>query len=604
MTDQDSGVYSEARYRSISKNLTEKAEQTEQLEEQVQGRIRGGALKPPYSPANLAKLLEINTTHAKCVFSKARNTAGYGLEVIPHPGVEEPDEGQREIAEEFWFGNDSKWQVGPVRNEQATAADVLEMGWIDYEGIGWLSLEMLTQTDGTPIGLAYVPAMTVRRRKDEPGFVQMRRSKLRYFGAAGDRYGDDPIFVDSETGLTGGSVENPANELIFKRNHSPLYTNYGAPDVIPGIPTIEGDDAARDFNIDFFENNAVPRMAVIVEGGELTEAARKDIHDLLHGMRDERHRTVVLEVEKLLEDPGAIAGDEDDINIRIEPLTVGLNEDASFENYRDRNEHELLKVHEVPPIEAGTIKSGAFSTDAQSQRRGYIETVIQPKQEALAQLLFETVHSALGVTDYTVRFNTRGVDTRLQDAQIAQTRIGASQGVMTVNEARSELGLEPFLDDEGNPLPIGERLLADLGPNGGGEPGNGNGGPDDFFDVEAQLPPAQNKLGERETIGRDLSKAPIERVDFDSSNLDAGLYDYGERELYIRFKREDGPPSLYAYVDVPAAEWDALVNAGSHGQYHYFNIRMNYGYVEITNNHERLPDGPAPGTVPEGIPSL
>lgn len=472
MSVDTTGVYSE-----LTKGISRKAASTQQLQEDQHGEVRGGAIAPPFDPVSMAKLIEVNTTHAKAVYSKGRNVAGYGLEIVPHPDVESPEESQLATAEDFWFSGESTWQVGPVTSERATPADVLEMGWLDYEGIGWLSLELLTSTDGTPVGLAYVPAMTIRKRDEERGYVQLLDSAgdVRYFGVAGDRYPDDGeprTFVDAETGAVGPSVDTPANELVFKRNHSPLYQHYGAPDIVPAIKTIEGDEAARDFNVDFFDHNAVPRLAIIVEGGELTEGAREDVHDLLHGMKEGDHRTVVLEVEKLLEDSDAIAldGEREEPRIRVEPLTVGIDEDASFLEFHDANEHEILKAHEVPPVEAGQIKSGAFSTDAEEQRRGYIETVIQPKQEAFAELIYETVHAALGITDYTVRFQTRGVDTRLSDAEIARTRIQASQGVMTVDEAREELGLEP-LDP-----PVGEMLLAELGGMGGpAVPGGGIG---------------------------------------------------------------------------------------------------------------------------------
>ncbi|MFC7047539.1 phage portal protein, partial [Halobacteriaceae archaeon GCM10025711] len=523
----------------------------------------------------MARLLEVNPTHAKCVFSKSRNVAGYGLEIVPHPDVENPDESQRTIAEDFWFSEDSTWQVGPVSSERSTPADVLEMAWTDYEAIGWLSIELLTSTDGTPTGLAWVPAMTIRRRRDEPGYVQLRRNRLRYFGNAGDRYESPATFVDSEDGKTGSSVPNPANELIFKRNHSPLYTHYGAPDIVPAIPTVQGDDAAREFNIDFFENNAVPRMAVIVEGGELTEGARKDIHDLLHGMKEEDHRTIVLEAEKLLEDTGQISMDDDadNLKIRVEPLTVGINEDASFQEFRDRNEHEILKTHDVPPIEAGQIKSGAFSTDAEAQRKGYIETVIQPKQEAFAQLLYETIHDALGVTDYTIEFQTRGVDTRLTDARVAQKRIAASRGAMTVNEARDELGLEPLDDD------LGEMLLANI-EDSSVDPQSDPA--ESTASRPTYLPPAENSLGKRSEIS--LKQGQIDSMQFDSSNLRAGLYDYSSNDLYIRFRREDGVDPIYIYRFVPPHTWEELTEAPSHGSYHYHNIRMDYPYEQITSS--------------------
>ncbi|WP_256525356.1 KTSC domain-containing protein [Halorussus vallis] len=62
---------------------------------------------------------------------------------------------------------------------------------------------------------------------------------------------------------------------------------------------------------------------------------------------------------------------------------------------------------------------------------------------------------------------------------------------------------------------------------------------------------------------------------------------------------------MYAYVNVPTTEWAGLVNASSHGSYHYDSIRLEYPYVEITNFHDRLPEGPAPDSedVPDDIPA-
>lgn len=468
------GAYTEL----MSKATAAKAEESQQLQSKAFGDARGGAISPPYPPAKLAKLIEINTTHAKSGFSKARNVAGYGLEIVPHPEVDEPDESQRDVAEDFWFGGDSTWQVGPMESELATPADVLEMAWADYEFIGWLSLETLVSTDGTPTGLAYLPAPTIRKRKEAPGFVQLVNGDLKYFGSFGDRYGESRggrIFVDTDSGASGPAVSGEvANEIIWKRNHTPFVENYGTPDIVPAIPNIDGDQQARSFNTEYFENSAVPKLTIIVEGGTLSEDSRGDLHALFHDkLKNENHRTAILEVNELLDSNASDFvnpdGSRDQPKIRVEPLTVGVDEDASFLEYHDYNEHEILKAHEVPPIEAGQIKSGSFSTDAEAQRRGYLETVIQPKQEAFAELLYETVHSALDVTDYTVQFKSRGVDTRLSDAEVARERIQASQGTFTVDEARDELGKEPL-----GP-PVGKMLLAELGGRGGPMGGGGVG---------------------------------------------------------------------------------------------------------------------------------
>ncbi|QCW03561.1 phage portal protein [Natrinema pallidum] len=471
MTSDLGGAYTEM----MNKATAAKAEESQQQQSEKFGQARGGAIKPPYPPKQLAKLIELNTTHAKCGFSKARNVAGFGLEIVPHPEVEDPDESQKEDAKEFWFEGDSTWQVGPMESELATPADVLEMAWADYEFIGWLSIETLTNMAGEPTGLAYIPAPTIRKRKDAPGFVQEVDGDLQYFGSFGDRYGDDRTFVDANSGNYGSGVDGDvANEIIWKRNHTPFVEHYGTPDIVPAIPNIEGDQEARAFNIEYFDNSAVPKLAIIVEGGTLSEESRKDIRKLFHDkLQEENHRTAILEVNELLEEKaGQFAdpnSDSDQVRIRVEPLTVGMEEDASFLDYHSHNEHEILKAHEVPPIEAGTIESGAFSTDAEAQRKSYLETTIQPKQEALAELLYETIHDALGVTDYTVQFRAKGVDTRLTDAEVVRTRAQASQGTMLVDEVREELGLEPLGGAAGN------MMLAELGGMGGPMGGGGVG---------------------------------------------------------------------------------------------------------------------------------
>jgi hypothetical protein len=59
-------------------------------------------------------------------------------------------------------------------------------------------------------------------------------------------------------------------------------------------------------------------------------------------------------------------------------------------------------------------------------------------------------------------------------------------------------------------------------------------------------------------------------------------------------------------VNVAPTTWAALNAASSAVSYHYDSIRLEYPYVDITNFHTRLPEGPAPESedVPEGVPSI
>ena len=111
--------------------LTKMAEST-QLGERATGHTIGGGIKPPYVPSTLASLQENNGTHAICIGKKAQRVAGFGFEIVPHPRADDPSEEERERAEDFWFGRDSTWKIGPSGTSQATPTEIFELSERDY----------------------------------------------------------------------------------------------------------------------------------------------------------------------------------------------------------------------------------------------------------------------------------------------------------------------------------------------------------------------------------------------------------------------------------------------------------------------------------------
>jgi len=582
----------------------EKAADTTQLNERRIATDIGRGIQPPYNADLLAAYFELNETHAAAIRKKARYEVGHGFDIVPQGETEreEASDDQFDAVDEFWNGANSTWQVGPNGTAATTPEEVLEQARLDYHAVGWCALEILTDNEGQPTGLAHIPARTVRVRKQETdngevvaghGYVQVRQGRTRFFGEAGDRYGEDKTFVDVEDGDTADAASElpngPANELIWVMNPSPLALYYGVPDWVAATRTIAADEAAKDYNHSFFDNDAIPRYAVKVTGGELKEEAKSDLRKMFQDLSGSPHRTVVLEVEKFTDNLN------DDVGIELVPLSASRTEDMDFEGFRDRNEHEIAKVHEVPPVLLNrTETSNRSNSDA--QREEFATDVIAPEQRKFAARLYQVLHQqALEAPDWTLDFHLRGANQPRKEAETARTRIVASRGAMTVNEVRDELGMGPLTDDEGNPRPEGEQLVADLGSDPIEQAAEADERPD-------YLPPEDNRVGERESV--DLSsKAPIDTAQFDSSNLDQGVYDAGQNELYIRFKRAEGVDSLYVYLDVPQEEWEGLLNAGSHGSYHHENIRTAYPYEEVTDVHSRLPEGEQPDRdeLPEGI---
>ncbi|WP_419877687.1 KTSC domain-containing protein [Brevibacillus centrosporus] len=66
-------------------------------------------------------------------------------------------------------------------------------------------------------------------------------------------------------------------------------------------------------------------------------------------------------------------------------------------------------------------------------------------------------------------------------------------------------------------------------------------------------------------------------VPVSSSNLSAVAYDAATQTLYIRFRSS----GTYAYFNVPATVHQALMNAGSHGEYHAAFIKNRYSYRRV-----------------------
>jgi hypothetical protein len=105
--------------------------------------------------------------------------------------------------------------------------------------------------------------------------------------------------------------------------------------------------------------------------------------------------------------------------------------------------------------------------------------------------------------------------------------------------------------------------------------------------------PTQNELVEPDADDALLEKvqAPLEEMptsSFTSSNVHSGLYDFGERELFMRYLRDVGPDAIYRYDDVPAREWQGLKQAASKGSYINANVAFDYFYTRI--NRGQIPD--------------
>lgn len=375
---------------------------TQLPEDGWKGAYESGEVKePPYSLTALAELYEINSTHKSCVDAKTTNIVGLGHRFVPR--VEDPDPEERQRLERLFN----------ACNPQMTFSGLMRAVWTDVETIGNGYLEITRNAAAEIDGFYHVPGTTVRVKADRSGFVQIRDGRKRHFRNLGDEERPDP-----ETG-------EMQNEILHLRKYTPQSTYYGVPDILPAIPAIAGDKAAAEYNVSFFEHNAVPRMAVICQGGPMSKDLLQQIRRFMESeIKGQAHKTLILEVP------------DNGTELRLEPLSKMEGEDAGFLDFRRANRDEILMVHRVPPSKI-TIVENANLANSKDQDKTFREQVVRPEQRRIEFRINQMIREQMGIDDWEYRFREMDLTEEMQQAEIA--KIYAEIGVWTPEEIRARL---------------------------------------------------------------------------------------------------------------------------------------------------------------------
>ena len=362
----------------------------------------GEVKEPPYDLDALAALYETNATNKACVDAKATNIAGIGYRFGAVPGTDASQDDRARL--EALFGR---------CNPEMTFTEILRSVWTDVEALGNGYLEITRNSLGEVDGFYHVPATTVRVRTDRSGFVQIRDGRTREFGTLR---------------VSEGIGTGDANEMIHFRKYTPQSSYYGVPDIVAAIPAAAGDKAARDYNYDFFAHNAVPRLAIVVEGGQLNDAAMRQVQRYMESeIKGQGHKTLVLEV------PGA------DSRVRIEKLTVGTQDEASFLGYRRANRDEIATVHRVPPSKIGIVENANLA-NSRDQDKTFREQVVRPEQRRIEHRFNELIRDQLGIGDWELQLQESDLAGELERAEIA--RIYTEIGAWTAEDVKATLNVE------------------------------------------------------------------------------------------------------------------------------------------------------------------
>lgn len=403
---------------------------------------------PPHNLDYLAQLYEMSSAHNAAVTMKTVNIVGLGYEWVEKQSVQLDLEmlqakGQKGYEAALNVLNKEKITLDgklAALNDEMEFNEIMMNVWTDVESMGNGYLEIGRNRDGSLGYLGHIPAQTLRVRGSRDGYIQVVSNKYVYFRNFGDQDSPNPLGNDT----TRGGDPSP-NEVIHYKKYSPMSTYYGVPDIIAALPATLGDKFAKEYNLDYFENKAVPRYALIVKGAKLSAKAEQTLINYFQNeLKGKHHGTLYIPVP---------ASYGQNVEVEWQQLEVGVQE-GSFINWLKEARQEILMVHRVPPNKVGIFANAnlAISRDAD---RTFKEQVCHPEQRRVEKKLNKLFEQL------TENFDFQFIEADVIDADM-KSRIHdryLRTQVYTPNDVLREIGM-PTRPDGNEPLPYEKGLNA------------------------------------------------------------------------------------------------------------------------------------------------
>ena len=393
-------------------------------------------VQPPYNVRYLAQLYDLSPFHHAAVDAKVSNVVGLGyvfeetqklLDKIEDASGDKAklDKLRRNISRAKTALRDKLESL----NSDDSFESIIRKVYTDYETTGNGYIEV-GRTSRSEIGyLGHIPTITMRIRRHRDGFVQVVYNRYTFFKNFKDMKTEDQI----------GSDPRP-NEVIHIKKYTPTNTYYGVPDILSAKNAIAGDEFASRYNLDYFENKAVPRYIITVKGAKLNaDSERKLLEFFQIGLKGRNHRTLYI--------PLPSDGDRGRVEFEMKAIEAGI-QDSSFQNYMLENRDRILIANRVPLSKIGAGE-GANSAGSISADRNFKEQVARPIQDELEIQINKIISE---FTDaFKFKFKELTLTDELAQAQIDQ--IYLTTQTIVPNEIRLRLG-KPPIDSGDTPLAL------------------------------------------------------------------------------------------------------------------------------------------------------
>ena len=414
-------------------------------------------VNPPLDLGKLAEFYNESTWHRNAVRVKARDLVGHNWTLEPEfpEGAGRPSgaNAEREQLDAFFWngGVEGFTEVetldGPIPL-YSSLSEVMERVLIDLDtvGNGYLAVIREDRAVGVPTWYAHVQGAKVRCHKDRVRFRWEEGRERHWFKRFGLEV--DVHVKDGKTHPLGSlPLTDRAPELIHFATYTPTDDYYGLPNVTPAIGGMIMDLLAREFNLKFFDNNAVPQYAVLFEGvedAEVSDETQQTIREFFATAKGNPHRTLVLST------PAGLTPEAKG-SIKFERLAVEVRE-GRFRLLREDARNEVLVAHAVPGYRLGLAITGQLGgSNIREADEIYKAEEVDPRREMLEERINRLiVRQGFGIEDWSFRFGKLDTSDLNREADTWVKLV--STAMATPNQGREALGLgrvedRPELDE-------------------------------------------------------------------------------------------------------------------------------------------------------------
>jgi PBSX family phage portal protein len=397
------------------------------LQQAVTGYAMFDLVQPVYNLEYLSKIYEISPYNYAAINAKVANIVGLGYSFVESKKAMEA----LDNIEDATQLTRARRKMNKIRqqldiwledvNEEETFVETLVKVYTDLESTGNGFIEIGRTTSGNIGYIGHIPAKTMRVRRLRDGFIQLLYGKAVFFRNFGDMETENPI---------AGQEDRP-NEIIHLKKYTPMNNYYGIPDIVASQNAMAGNEFAGKYNLDYFENKAVPRYIITVKGAKLSpESERKLLEFFQVGLKGKNHRSLYV--------PLPADSSDSKVEFKMEPVEANI-QDSSFNNYRKANRDEILLSHRVPINKIG-VPEGVSLASARDADKMFKEQVCRPAQDILEKKLNRIIAEKTDVL--ILKFNELTLTDEDTQSKIDERYLRMQ--VITPNEVRIRKGMIPI----------------------------------------------------------------------------------------------------------------------------------------------------------------